>query len=222
VLIREDRAMSDIRRLNADQYRLLVALRYLNASEAICEGLKRQRGVNDFHFLVTLRSFIEYTRRGIWFLSWASDQKLEEAGKLTFERPGSPGLARMDEMINQALGLGRVSHLTDSVPGIKEPFINCLHALTHGNPISVRMVGYGLDKIFDTAGLLAQAEFELSLFRILLYRRMLGEDLDAIWEMLRTIHERPAAVRANVKIAAHLLRKSGMANGLFRGESPVP
>src|ERR1019366_9005314 len=91
----EEDGMSDIVQLEMDQYRLLVALRYLNASEAICNGLQRQRGVNDFHFLVTLRSFIEYTRRGIWFLAWASEEKLRAAGTLTFDRAGSPGLAAM-------------------------------------------------------------------------------------------------------------------------------
>jgi hypothetical protein len=77
----------------------LVAVRYLNASEDICKGLQRQRGVNDFHFLVTLRSFIEYTRRGIWFLVWASEEILKKTGDLTFERAGSPNLASMDAML---------------------------------------------------------------------------------------------------------------------------
>jgi len=66
---------------------------------------------------------------------------------LTFESPGSPGIATMDEMINEALGQGRVSHLIAVSPGINEPFLDCLHALTHGNPISVRMISFGLDKI---------------------------------------------------------------------------
>lgn len=201
--------MSDVVQLEADQYRLLVAVRYLNASEAICKGLQRQCGVNDFHFLVTLRSFIEYTRRGIWFLAWASEETLREAENLTFERPGSPGLAIMDAMINEALGEGRVSHLLDKLPGINEPFLNCLHALTHGNPISVRMTTFGLDKLFKTGGLLARAELELAIFRIVLYRRMLGEDINAIWSMLAPIHNRPADVQANVLIAAHLLQQSG-------------
>jgi hypothetical protein len=91
--------MSEIALLDIDQYRLLVAVRYLNASEDICKGLQRQRGVNDFHFLVTLRSFIEYTRRGIWFLVWASEEILKKTGDLTFERAGSPNLASMDAML---------------------------------------------------------------------------------------------------------------------------
>ena len=48
--------MSDIVRLDGGQYRLLVALRYLNASEHIWKGMQTQRGVNDFYFLITLRS----------------------------------------------------------------------------------------------------------------------------------------------------------------------
>lgn len=203
--------MSDVVQLDTDRYRLLVALRYLNASEAICNGLQRQRGVNDFHFLVTLRSFVEYTRRGIWFLAWASEENLRGAEKLTFDRPGSPGLAIMDAMISEALGMRKVSHLMDKLPGINEPFLNCLHALTHGNPISVRMTTFGLDKIFDTEALLARVELELDIFRILLYRRMLGEDMNAIWKMLSPIHNRPADVRANAHIAAHLLMESGKA-----------
>ena len=203
--------MSDVVQLDIDRYRLLVALRYLNASEAICNGLHQQRGVNDFHFLVTLRSLIEYTRRGIWFLAWASEKNRREAEKLTFDRPGSPGLAVMDAMINEALGVGRVSRLMDKLPGINEPFLNCLHALTHGNPISVRMTTFGLDKIFSTEGLLARVQLELDIFRIVVYRRMLGEDINAIWNMLAPIHDRPADVRSNVQIAAHLLKQSGKA-----------
>jgi hypothetical protein len=40
---RKEESMSDAVQLNADQYRLLVAVRYLNASEAICKGLQSQR-----------------------------------------------------------------------------------------------------------------------------------------------------------------------------------
>src|SRR5271156_2537101 len=113
-----------------EPYRQLVAIRYLNASEAIWQGLQRQRGVNNFHFLVTLRSFIEYSRRGIWFLAWASDKQLQKSGELTFDKPGSPGLAAMDTLINEALGKGKVCHLMAPVKDINnEPFLNCLHAL---------------------------------------------------------------------------------------------
>ena len=165
----------------------------------------------DFHFLVTLRSFIEYTRRGIWFLAWASEKALRKAEKLTFDRPGSPDLASMDAMINNALGNGQVSPLMNNMPGINEPFLNCLHALTHGNPISVRMTTFGLSKIFNTEGLLGKVALDLDIFKVLLYRRMLGEDINTIWKMLAPIHNKPADVQSNALIAAHLLQKSGKA-----------
>jgi hypothetical protein len=115
----------------------------------------------------------------------------------------------MDAMLNEALGMGRVSPLMDKMPGINEPFLNCLHALTHGNPNSVRMTTFGLDKIFNTEGLLAKVELELGIF--VLYRRTLGEDINTIWKMLATILDRPSDVQANVLIAAHPLRQSGKA-----------
>jgi len=195
--------------LDKNQHRLLIAVRYFNASEDICKGLQRQRGINDFHFLITLRSFIEYTRRGIWFLAWASEEQLKKAETLTFREAGSPNIPNMDAMINEALGMGKVSPLMDKLPGINEPFLNCLHALTHGNPISVRMTTFGLDKVFNTEGLLARVEHELDIFRIILYRRMLGADMTAIWNMLASIHNRPADVKANVLIAADQLKQSG-------------
>jgi hypothetical protein len=155
--------------LPTSKYRLLVAIRYLNASEAIFNGLKTQQGKNDFHFLVTVRSFIEYSRRGIWFLVWAMDSEVEIAEKLTFNSASSPSLANMDKMINDALGKGPISYLLDPVAPINnEPFLHSLHALTHGNPISVRMLGFGLDKIFQTNMLLLRAELELNWFRVLL------------------------------------------------------
>lgn len=197
--------------LAQDKYRLLVVVRYLSASDALFEGLKEQLGKNDFHFVVTLRSFIEYTRRGIWFLAWASDANLETAGQLTFDKSGSPGIAAMDTMINEALGHGKVCHLMEPVKEINgEPFINCLHALTHGNPISVRMFVYGLDKIFQTNMLLIRAETDLNLFRVLLYRRALGENLEDIWKMLAPIHNQPDTMRANAMIAASLVKKTGI------------
>jgi hypothetical protein len=201
----------DVVQLTPDKYRLLVAVQYLNASDALFAGLKRQQGTNDFHFVVTMRSFIEYTRRGIWFLAWASEKQVQAVTKLTFDKPGSPGLAAMDTMINEALGLGKVCYLNAPVKEINgEPFINCLHALTHGNPISVRMLGFGLDGIFKTDMLLLRAETELNLFRILLYRRMLGEEFNDIWKMLASIHNQPESMRTNAKIAAHLVKKAGL------------
>jgi hypothetical protein len=211
--------MSDTVQLPSQQYRLLVAVRYLNASQSLYEGMKRQCGVNNFHFLVTLRSFIEYNRRGFWFLAWASEKQLEAAETLTFDRSGSPSLVRMDEMVNQALGLGKVSHLLTRPKGINEPFLNCLHALTHGNPISVRMVGIGLEKIFDTEKLLARAELEQHLFAILLYRRSLGEELTSIWKILAPICNRPDEMRANAKIAAFQLEKMGGLHKIIAGKN---
>lgn len=191
-------------------YRLLVAIRYLNASDELFRGLEAQRGANDLHFLVTLRSFIEYTRRGIWFLAWATDKRLERAEHLTFKDAGSPNLQTMDAMMNEALGLGRICPLMNIVPNVNEPYLHCLHALTHGNPISVRMVGMGLESVFDTANLLLRAEVDLNIFRILLYRKAAGQELAPIWKMLSTIHDNPGDLRVNVKIAAHQLKEKGL------------
>ncbi len=202
--------MSDTVQLTKIQYRFLLVTQYWNCSRAILEGLKLQCGANDFHFLISLRSFIEYTRRGIWFLAWASDEKLLRAQELTFERSGSPGLVHMDELINEALGLGRKSHLRNLVAGINEPFIDCLHALTHGNPISARFMALGLERIFQTRNLLTRAEMEIDLFSILLFRRILGEDIQSIWKMLGTIHNRPGDMKVNARIAAHQLKEAGL------------
>jgi hypothetical protein len=205
--------------LDKDQARLFIALQYLNASDLIFAGLKRQYKDNMFRFVISLRSFIEYTRRGTWFLCWANQDKVKEARNLTFEKPGSPPLVKMDEMINEALGKGKVSSLSTIMAGINEPLINGLHALTHGNPISVRMIAYGLDKIFNTEMLLLRAQTDLGLFRILLYRKMLGETQKDIWTMLSAIHNRPADVAANEKLAAHLLKRSGKADQVFNPKS---
>jgi hypothetical protein len=156
-----------------------------------------------------MRSFIEYTRRGVWFLVWASDKELRKAEDLTFKDPGSPRLATMDAMLNEALGQGKTSPLMNKVQGVNEPFLNCLHSLTHGNPFSVRMTGIGIDKIFNTEKLLAKAELELDIFRVLVYRRMMDEDISAIWATLSPICNRPVEVKANALIAAKLLQQSG-------------
>jgi hypothetical protein len=190
-------------------YRLLVAIRYLNASEELFKGLKTQQKNNQFHFLVTVRSFIEYTRRGIWFLAWAKDKKLQQAEHLTFKEAGSPDLPTMDAMLNEALGFGRICPLMDTVPGVNEPFLHCLHALTHGNPISVRMVGIGLNKIFDTEGLLRKAEADMNIFQILVHRSAAGEPLHETWKALKQICSNPDDLRANVKIAAHKVKTQG-------------
>jgi hypothetical protein len=196
--------------LTAEKYRQLIALRYLNASESLLKGLQRQQGINDFHFVVTLRSFIEYTRRGIWFLAWASEEKLASAENLTFQRSGSPNLVRIDKLINEALGLGKKCFLLNKVNGVGEPFLDCLHALTHGNPISVRMIGIGLPKIFQTDKLAMRAEMETNLFRILVYRRILGEEFDSIWKMITPINNRPEDMRKAALAAAIALKKAGL------------
>lgn len=202
--------MTRLVELPVDRYRILVGVRYLNASAELFAGLKRQKGVNDFHFVVTLRSFIEYTRRGIWFLVWASDKEVLRAEKLTFSRSGSPGLATMDGMIRKALGLGPSSPLKSKVATINEPYINCLHALTHGNPISVRILGIGVTKIFPIDEMLLKAETEMGLFCVLVYRRMLDQDCPSIWESLAQVHDRPDDMRTNVMIAADQLKKAGL------------
>ena len=208
-----DAQNDEVIQLPAAKYRLLVAIRYLNASEAIYNGLKQQQGKNDFHFLVSLRSFIEYSRRGIWFLVWAMNGEVEIAEKLTFQRSGSPSVAKMDKLINDALGNGSISHLLDPVVLINnEPYINLLHALTHGNPISVRMLGFGLDKIFQTDKLLLRAELELNWFRVLLYRRTLGEEFCDIWKLLVPIHNQPDTMRSAAMQAGKDLHATGFAN----------
>jgi hypothetical protein len=202
---------TDIVQMMPEQYRRFVAVQYLNASTYLYEGLKRLQGNNDFHFVVSMRSFIEYTRRGIWFLAWARDEQVRAVSKLTFQKPGSPSVAKMDIMINEALGRGKVSSLMSPVLGIgNEPFLDCLHALTHGNPISVRMVSFGVGTLFQTDMLLVRAETDLNLFRILLYRHMLGENLDDIWKMLAAIHNQPEPMRINVRIAAKELKQKNI------------
>lgn len=198
--------------LTGNQYRLLVAVRYLNASDELFKGLKQLQGGNDFHFVVTMRSFIEYTRRGIWFLVWAKDARLEVAEKLTFDRSGIPNISDIYKIINTALGNGSISHLLTPIPPINnEPFINALHALTHGNPISVRMFGFGLSKMFKTDKLLQRAELELDWFRMLLYRRILGDEFAAIWKLIAPIQNDPVAMRKLVLEAAKSVKDAGLA-----------
>jgi hypothetical protein len=185
----------DLKRIlqDDDKARMFIATQYLNASEELFAGLKRQHKDNIFHFVISLRSFIEYTRRGVWFLCWADPKQIKEAYRLTFAKSGSPPLVAMDAMMNERLGKGAISALKRPAQGIGEPFINSLHALTHGNPISVRFLSFGMEKIFNTEMLLLRAEIDLSIFRILLCRMMLGEKQEDIWRMLSTIENLAAS-----------------------------
>jgi hypothetical protein len=190
-------------------YRLLVGLRYMNASDMLFQGLKAQQQQNEFHFLVTLRSFIEYTRRGIWFLVWASNEQLKKAEHLTFKEAGSPGLAKMDAMITKALGAGKVSRLMDIIPVVNEPFLDTLHALTHGNPIAVRMLGMNLSKVFDSKRLLAKAENDLNIFKLIMYRRVTKMPQQDIWDLLKPIYDKPVLLWDEVLKAAKDIKKQG-------------
>jgi hypothetical protein len=192
-------------------YRLLVAARYLDASDRLLNGMRAQQQENPFHFLVTLRSFIEYTRRGIWFLCWASNDQLRRAEHLTFKQGGSPSLIKMDTMLNKAMGAGRVSHLNDLVEVVNEPFIDCLHSLTHGNPVSVRFIAMDLTKVFNIPTGLATAEHDLNIFRLLLYRRVAGMPQNEIWKLLTPIHNRPKALFEEIqRVAAEVMDNGGM------------
>lgn len=194
-----------------ENYRLLVGIRYLNASDLLLKGMKAlYQDDNPFHFLVSLRSFIEYTRRGIWFLMWASDDQLKKAEHLTFKQAGSPSLTKMDAMLTEAIGAGNVSRLTDIVGGFNEPFIDCLHALTHGNPVSVRFPAMELTKLFDIPKFVERAEYEQNVFRLLLYRRLTKMPEADIWKLLKPIHDKPVLLHQEVLKAAADLKKSGV------------
>jgi hypothetical protein len=71
------------------------------------------------------------------------------------------------------------------------------------------MTTYGLERIFNTEKLLAKVELDLDIFRVVVYRKILGEDIDEILKMLGPIHDRPADVRANARIAAQSVKQSG-------------
>jgi hypothetical protein len=148
------------------------------------------------------------------------DEQVQAVKKLAFDKSGSPAVAAMDEMINEALGRGKVCPLKNPINGINnEPFINCLHALTHGNPISVRMLSIGIDVLFKTDMLLLKAESDLNLFRILLYRRMLGEEFIDIWKILGAMYHDPAALKASAINAAMQVKASGILEALQRQKS---
>jgi hypothetical protein len=113
------------------------------------------------------------------------------------------------EKAKQQSSHGSVWYLLNKVPLVSEPFLNCLHALTHGNPISVRMLGIGLDKIFQSDKLLIRAEMELNMFHTLVYRRALGEELKSIWSALAQIHNRPDDVKQLAKAAGTKVKQAG-------------
>ncbi|MGB6875601.1 MAG: hypothetical protein WBD87_06160 [Candidatus Acidiferrales bacterium] len=85
--------------------------------------------------------------------------------------------------------------------GINEPFIECLHALTHGNPISVRILGLGLEKIFQVDMLLVRAEMELYLFTVLICRRVLSDSFPDIWASLASANNRPVQMKEQAEAA---------------------
>jgi hypothetical protein len=194
--------------MNKHKVGLLLGTQYLNASGQIFLGLRQQHKDNPLHFLISLRSFIEYTRRGIWFLCWADQEKLKEAERLTFENPGSPSVEKMDEMLNVALGGPEKSALSQVIPVINEKFIDCLHALTHGNPISVRLLTHGLEKTFNVPELLSRAEVDLNIFTVLQCRKLLGEKQKDIFKRLRPIHNSPPQMKACAQEAAFLWKQS--------------
>jgi hypothetical protein len=142
---------------------------------------------------------------------WASNAQLKEAEHLTFKQAGSPPLTKMDAMLNKAMGAGKVSHLTVIVDGVNEPFIECLHALTHGNPVSVRFIAMDLALIFDLPRILARAEHELNIFRLLLYRRVAGMPQNDVWKLLTPVHDKPQLLYEEVlKAAADVHKQGGM------------
>jgi hypothetical protein len=205
----------------AKDYRLLVGARYLDASDMLLKGMRAVHQEHPFDFLVSLRSFIEYTRRGIWFLVWASNDQLREAEHLTFNQAGSPSLIKMDAMLNKAMGAGKISHLNNTVDGVNEPFIDCLHALTHGNPVSVRFIAVDLTRVFDIPKSLARAEHELNIYRLLHYRRVAGMPQNDIWKPLASIHDKPQSLYEEVIKAATDVKKQGGMKIEWRLDDPT-
>lgn len=194
--------------LDEAHFRKLVAVQYINATREIFRGMKQLVGSNNFLVLVCLRSFIEYTRRGIWLLFFAKAESVLATRNLSFMESGTD-IITADKRISNALQLGDVSSLLEPVPGVGEPFIKCLHALTHGNPIITRVLAFGLDKYFNTPMLVARAEVDYHMFFILVGRQLLGQNSEVTWKTLTAIHKNPDDMRANALIVADLLRKRG-------------
>ena len=204
-----------------EEYRLLVGMRYLDASDRLLKGMSAAHQENPFHFLVSLRSFIEYTRRGIWFLVWASHDQLRRAERLTFKQAGSPSLVKMDAMINKAMGAGDISHLTQLISPMNEPFIDCLHALTHGNPVSVRFIAMDLTKVFNIPKTLERAENELNIFRLVTYGLVAKMPQNEIWKLLNASLENPYLLFAQVQMAAEEVKKQGGVKFEWRSEAEI-
>lgn len=207
--------------LDETQYRKLVAIQYINASGAILQGMKKLLGWNDFLALVSLRSFIEYTRRGVWLLFFAKPKALYATRNISFMESGTD-IITMDKRYNESLGLGLISYLSSPVPGVNEPFINCLHALTHGNPIMARAASIGLHTVFDAKMLVTKADMEYNMFVILLGRLLLGDEAAITWKKLAQINNKPAEVRAEAVIVTQLLKHAGVDNLLLSPSSGVP
>jgi hypothetical protein len=214
-------AMTTDQDLDEAQYRKFVAIQFLNASGAILQGMKRLLGWNDFLALISLRSFIEYTRRGVWLLFFAKTKSLMATRNLSFMESGAD-LITMDKRYNQALGLGEISYLQTLVAGINEPFIDCLHALTHGNPIIARAASVGLDSVFNAKMLVLRAEMEHHMFLILLGRQLLGQDPQTTWKKLAEINNKPDEVRANAEIVGRLLKEAGIESLLLNPVKDSP
>jgi hypothetical protein len=140
-------------------------------------------------------------------LFWASDAQLVKTQKFSFADVNSPSVEKLDLLLQRKLGIDGPALLSQPVAGIGEPFIKCLHALTHGNPITVRMFEFGIDKLFDINMLLVRAEADLDIYRIAFYRHLLGQSEDEIWGLLREMHNRPNELMQNAIVAAYQVRE---------------
>jgi len=210
--------------LSPEKARLFVGVKYLNASTFLFQGLKRSAGTNDFHFLVTLRSFIDYTRRGIWYLVWASEDHIQIAmpPSFTFKQTGIPDTIGIDSKIRHAIGLSPKSPLGAPLPGLKgEKFLDCLHSLTHGNPAAVTMLARGLRNFFDIDNYLVGAEEYLAQFQIILYRLAVGEKIGSIWQTLGVVRS-AVMLRAMVKVSAKRARDAAVFSEIEQWAAELP
>jgi hypothetical protein len=51
---------------------------------------------------------------------------------------------------------------------------------------------------------------------VLLYRRLLGEELKDIWKMLAGIHNQPETMRTNARIAAQKVKQANLPDSRFQ------